>query len=52
MKEYEHNGVIIRVHDPETFEPVGQRKRLEEATVKLMKEVIKIESISTPGERT
>lgn len=52
MKEYEHKGVIIRIHDSETFEPVSRRKRLEEATIKLMKEVIKIESISTSGEST
>lgn len=52
MKEYEHNGVVIRIHDSETFEPVSQRKRLEEATIKIMKEVTKIETISTPGERT
>lgn len=52
MKEYQHNGVIIRIHDPETFEAVSRRNRLEEATIKLMKEVMKNEAISTPGERT
>ena len=46
MKEYQHNNVTIRIHDA-NIEPVQRRKHLEDATIKLMKEVVKTETIST-----
>lgn len=42
MKEYQHNNVTIRIHDA-NIDPVQRRKHLEEATIKLMKEVVKKE---------
>lgn len=42
MKEYQHKGVIIRIHDAQ-IDPLERRKQLESATVKLMKEVVKHE---------
>ena len=51
MKEYQHNNVTIRIHDA-NIDPVQRRKHLEEATIKLMKEVVKRETIPPPGGST
>ena len=45
MKEYQHNNVVIRIHDA-NIDPVQRRKHLEDATIKLMKEVVKNEVVS------
>lgn len=44
MKEYQHNNVTIRIHEA-NIDPIQRRKYLEEATIKLMKEVVKNEVI-------
>lgn len=41
MKEYQHGNVTIRIHDAENIEPFNRRKQLENATIKLMREVMK-----------
>lgn len=44
MKEYQYNNATIRIHDA-NIDPVQRRKLLEDAVTKLMKEVVKNETI-------
>ena len=45
MKEYRHKNATIRIHDA-NIDPLQRRKHLEEAVMKLMKEVVKNEVVS------
>lgn len=51
MKEYQYNNATIRIHDA-NIDPVQRRKLLEDATIKLMKEVVKIETLPPPSGST
>lgn len=51
VKEYQYGKVTIRIHDA-NIDPLQRRKQLETAVIKIMKEVMKNESISTSDEST